>query len=614
MKLRQVLSQVNQVERSKFINCLDKICSSATMSDPKLAKRLAKVDGELRSASGGEITALFNAVSEHYADYLREQISLGGSQMALLVNVLSRDGHCIARVSWIEQLFTKEFQRLLDLSINIKNEIELSGECEGYERAKRLKIYKDCCHMAFHNDLRLNREAKITDGERMVLNVLAEHLGMSRDEAFAIEHLINPSQANNVQDSLNALREVGLLFINKKRQEVLVPDEVVSILHKIQNNDLPNKFVIRILRSLTDPELSNVLRNHGQKIRGVSREEKIHYISHSGLSIRNILSHDIFGGSETLNKRKERIKGVIEDLDINVVRLGTTLEERIEIVISSLQDNVDTEFSILSVSGFSSLIESLKTTVPSVLERIRNEFEIEEFETLDPDRLRALSISPLDILNLYSNEEIRVIRDDMGLSKRGNSRKVMLDSFASANDKFIENYGLLARRDMSGLAAYGIEIKEADLGSKFEEITKTMLEQLGLIVDEDLRKQINTAKDKADILLSIGGDDVIVGEVKSFKNGQFSKYSTTSRQVKAYANRCEANGRRVAQVLIIAPSFSDDFVEAAEMDTDVNISLLEADGLKHILDSFKQKRNPTFSPKLLTKGGLLKADLIAKTL
>ncbi|MFA0464821.1 hypothetical protein AB4458_27130, partial [Vibrio sp. 10N.261.45.F1] len=87
-----------------------------------------------------------------------------------------------------------------------------------------------------------------------------------------------------------------------------------------------------------------------------------------------------------------------------------------------------------------------------------------------------------------------------------------------------------------------------------------------------------------------------------------------SRQVKAYVKRCEANGHRVAQVLIVAPAFSDDFVDAADMDTEINISLLEAEGLQKILAAFKQRRNPNFSPKLLTKGGLLKADLISKSI
>ena len=35
---------------------------------------------------------------------------------------------------------------------------------------------------------------------------------------------------------------------------------------------------------------------------------------------------------------------------------------------------------------------------------------------------------------------------------------------------------------------------------------------------------------------------------------------------------------------------------------------------KKILDAYKARRNPKFSAKLFTKGGLLKADLIAKNI
>ena len=151
----------------------------------------------------------------------------------------------------------------------------------------------------------------------------------------------------------------------------------------------------------------------------------------------------------------------------------------------------------------------------------------------------------------------------MALPKRGNARFAILECFANATDKLIENYDALARRDVNMLREVGAEVAEADVGVKFEEVTKAIFELLDLSIDEDVRKEINTNKDK---------------------------------------------------VLIIAPSFSDDFIESAEMDTEVNISLLEAKGLKLILDAYKSKRNPKFSVKLLTKGGLLKAELIAKTI
>jgi hypothetical protein len=78
--------------------------------------------------------------------------------------------------------------------------------------------------------------------------------------------------------------------------------------------------------------------------------------------------------------------------------------------------------------------------------------------------------------------------------------------------------------------------------------------------------------------------------------------------------RDKSYGKRVPQVLIIAPNFSSDFVESAELDADINTSLLETGGLKLILDTFRARRKSNFSSKLLTKGGLLKAKLIAKNI
>ena len=613
MKLHQVLSHINQVERSKFINCLDKVCVSAVKTDKDLQENVSKIDGQLRSASGSEITQLFTAVTPYFRDFLREQISLVGPQVALLINILSRDGNGITRTSWLERLYASENKRLKSLSVELGKEMQDSSDNDDYDRGTRLSIYKDCFDTAYTNDLKANREAKVTDDERTILNTLSIRFGMSSDEVSAVEGLSVPIPEGEVQDALNSLREMGVIFINKRLSEVLIADEVLAILHSIQNKELSDKYVLRILRALSDAELSNVLRKHGQKWRGVERQDKIKFIVQAGIQIRNVLSKDIYGESENVSQRKERLKSLIDELGVSVARLGSTLDDRIDILINSLRLGAEAEFNMLSASGFKELVDSLSETSPSVIDRLKADFEIEYSETLDTDRLRALGISPLDILYVYSNDEVKGIRDGMKLSKRGNPRVAILDSFACANDRLIENYGLLAKRDLAGLTAAGIDIKESDIGVKFEEVTRSMLEQLGLHVDEDLRKQINTAKDKADLIVSLG-DDVIVGEVKSYKNGDYAKYSSTSRQVKAYVNRCEANGKRVAQVLIVAPSFSQDFIDSAEMDTDINISLLEAEGLKAILAAYQARRNPKFSVKLLTKGGLLKASLIAKTI
>lgn len=612
MKLNQILNHINQVERSKFVNCIDKLCQD-NKDAPDLEKQLEKIDGHLKAASGNEITQLFSLIQNFFQKHLKEQISIGGSQVSLLINILVRDGNCIATIPWIEHLYTKEYNEISALSLKIIKEIE-ENDSSDFERLNRLDIYRDCIKIAFNNDLKSNRTAKISEDERSILNVLAERLALSREEVNAIEHSINPIPELGIESALEYLRENGIILINRRHSEVMIADEIIESLHNVLGKELHDKYILRILRSFSDADLSNILKRHGYKVRGIQRQEKIITIAHSGLSIRNILMTDLHAEDATQNQRKERIKQLIEDIDLNIIKIGTRLQDRIDVLIEHLRSSGEEEFNVLSVSGYKELLDKLSKLDLRVEDRIRADFEIENKETLDPERLKALSITPLDILYLYSNDEIKNIRNDMNLPKRGNPRSQIIESFANANDKLIENYHLLACRDLQGLQLAGIDIKESDIGIKFEETTRSILEQLGMAVDEDLRKEINNAKDKADIIISLENDDVIVGEAKSFKNGQFSKYSSTSRQVKAYVKRCEVNGRRVAQVLIIAPTFSEDFIDAADMDTDINISLLEAEGLQKILTAFKQRRNPNFSAKLLTKGGLLKADLISKSI
>ena len=614
MKLNQVMLTVTQREKSKFITMLDKLCLDAAKSNKTLAKKIESIDGQIKNASGTEITQLYFAVKDFFRIDVKEQISMNSAQIGLLVNIISRDGNCVARISWIEALYLKEWSALQTLAKDIQSEIKDVAGGKLDDRARSLAIYYACMTEAYENDKRANRDSKVTDDERGLLNVLSYHLGLATDECAAIEHLVDEIPKSGVVEALNILRDMGVLFISKQRQEVFIPEEVVALLNEIQGKDLADKHILRLLRTFSDAELSNVLRTHSRKTRGVSRSDKIRTIIHSGLSAQDLLASDMHSPEDNQNQRKERLKQLITDLDIDTDKLGSTLDERIKLIVSSLASANEKEFDSLSTSGFKDLLKTLEGHFPTIIKIIKSQFELEDNEIVDTDRLRALGITPYDILYLLSNDEIRSVRDSMGLPKKGNARLAILECFANATDKLIENYDALARRDINALREVGAEVAEADIGIKFEEVTKAIFETLGLSIDEEARKEINTNKDKADIIITLSDDDIIIGEAKTCKSGDFAKYSSTSRQVKAYVNRAESIGKSVAQVLIIAPSFSDGFIESAEMDTEVNISLLEAKGLKLILDTFKSKRNPKFSARLLTKGGVLKAELIAKTI
>jgi hypothetical protein len=615
MRLSNVLSLTNQVEKSKFLNFIDKISNESALDHPDLAAQLNKIDGQIKSAHSDDVVQLFLLLKPYFKTSIKEHLAMLGAKATIITNILVRDGNCISKIGWLEELYSKEWE-IIDLrSKNIKARLDIHDEdVNSYDDTKRLQIYLACIKEAYSNDEKINREAKISDDERGILNVLARQLDIAADDLAAIEHLVEPIPQNGSIEAINALREIGLLFINKKRYSAYIPDEMVMLLNSIKGNDVRGKHFKRVLRTFSNAELSNTLKSHRKPTRGFDRAEKIRLIMQIGMPLSQVLSFDMFVENTSINDKKERLKGVIFDLSLKTTKLGLTLSERTNIIVNCLNNCTGDEFNSLSATGFKGMYDSLQKHFPNLSIMLKNELNLEDKADINVEILRGITITPHDILYFLKNEEIKEIADSMGVGKRGDLRLNILNSFADATDKMIENYGALARRDLAHLKNENIDISEADIGVKFEEVTKAIFEQLGLNVDEDARKAVSTSKEKTDIIISLSDDDIIIGEAKTCKNGDFGKYSSTSRQVKSYVSRCENAGKKVAQVLIVAPSFSEDFILNAEMDTEINISLLEADGLKMILDAYKSRRNPNFSAKLFTKGGLLKTDLIAKNI
>ena len=48
--------------------------------------------------------------------------------------------------------------------------------------------------------------------------------------------------------------------------------------------------------------------------------------------------------------------------------------------------------------------------------------------------------------------------------------------------------------------------------NSYEEVTKRLLSDLGFNIDESLRAKINTSKDKIDVLINLGNNEVIIVE------------------------------------------------------------------------------------------------------
>ena len=275
MKLENILSHLGQMEKAKFIGVLDTIIQNSDVS-PSYS--------QIKQASNKEVANLFKQIKTLYSNYIREKLFYSNPTLGLLTNVLSRDGNCVARITWIESLYFKEHENLSTKVSEVSSLIREEREFDTYEN--KLKIYCSCLKEAFGKGVRNNSDSKINNYERSILNVLSKELDLSSEDKIITEYMLSPDKESSVSDYISELRSLGLLFIKNKEQTIYIPDEMVSILNEINGKVLSDKYLIRILRTLSDAELSCVLRHKNIKARGVDRLDKINRIVHLGLDIK----------------------------------------------------------------------------------------------------------------------------------------------------------------------------------------------------------------------------------------------------------------------------------------------------------------------------------------
>ncbi len=172
----------------------------------------------------------------------------------------------------------------------------------------------------------------------------------------------------------------------------------------------------------------------------------------------------------------------------------------------------------------------------------------------------------------------------------------------------------MGSRDLISLHEKGLSVKESELGSLYEKVTKEIFKKLGFIVDEKLRRQLNTKRFQMDILLNLGSKTVIIVECKTVKDRDYNKYASISRQLKSYEKLCRDKGYSVSQVVVVAHSFSEDFISECEYDYELNLSLITSHGLKTTLEGFKSSPMTEFPVRLFQKDGLLNEDRIVNVL
>jgi len=193
---------------------------------------------------------------DEYTEHLKHGIRFSNFQIELVVEIFIRDGNQIMARDWFDRLYKKSLKNLNSQIKSIRTQIEKDKTDISSERKRDYIIFKNCVDTAYNNDIENNREQKLSWEEKSILHTLSKSLDLSREEQKAITYSIIPPKKFNVDDVINELKETGIVFFNRKSNNIFIPDEIIYLLRKILEIELPFKYLRRILRHLKDSEIN----------------------------------------------------------------------------------------------------------------------------------------------------------------------------------------------------------------------------------------------------------------------------------------------------------------------------------------------------------------------
>jgi len=614
MILEKVLDQLNFTEKNSFIKIIDNMINDSPQNKREIEKILARNEGDLKSADSVIISKIFSLLDVEYSTHLIKEIQKSSIETDLIVEIFIRDGNCMMSRDWLNKLIDSEMRefgkKMRSFNIIIKSE---SKDVES-ERLRDYNTYKECVHTAFYNDLEYGLEPKITNDEKSILVTLSNQLDLSNEEVRLIEAIILNYKKPDIDNVIKELKEFGIILYAKKDNVIYVPDEIVRLIRKLKGKDVADKFFRRALRHVKDMNINQLIKKHSIDKKLV-KVDKIQKIIQEGVGFKNALLTGIHKPGTSYKEIRNTINRLIEkDLKIDKRIPGNTPQAKIENLIKYFDELDKDPKVIISIDGYDKLLIDLSRSVSKVKQKIKAEFQLQEDEVFSSKLLLDYNIKPRDILYLLSDAELVKFCQKVGIKKRGDLIDNILKKYKDAGNLYIENYQLLAFRDWKGLKDNGILVKEAELGVRFEDVTKSILKKLGFNVDESLRRKLNTSKDKIDIVLNLGSNKLILVECKSHKNGSFGMYSSVSRQIKAYKNLAVKKGYVLQNSLLIAPEFTDDFIKECGLELNLNLSLITAGSLKKILNGFKESSLEKFPHTLFTRDVVIKEDRILKAI
>lgn len=615
MKLEKILDNVNSLEKNSFLKIIDNIKSGNPKNSKEIDKILSDSSNNLKSVDSINIAKVFDLIKDEFAETVKAEFVNTTSQLDILIDIIIKDGNNILKQDWLGRLYEKELANIRKRTRELKSQLVADKSEIKEERKRDYQIYKACVETAYNNDYENNRDSKITDDELSILLTLTNQLELSQEEVKLINYLIIPPEKLDIDNLTTFLKNIGVVFYSKKHNLIYVADEVVRVLRKIRKKEIADKYFRRVLKTLKESQINLVCRKHNIDVKGLDYESKIKQIIKEGISFTNLLKNGIHKDGTNLTDRKKVINEIwSKGLKISSNLKGVTLEEKIENIISYFNEIEHDEKVGISVEGYEKLLLELNEELKSFKKIMLKEFEMPEETVLNSSTLLDFNIKPRDVLDILPTEDLKTFISAKELKSRGDLVLNILDAYKDAENLLIENYVAIGFRNLNLLKENGIVIKESELGLKFECITQKIFEQLGFNIDETLKKKLNTAKNKIDLVLNLGNDNIIIIECKTVKESGYNKFSSVSRQLKSYVDLAKKNGLNVVKSLIIAPDFSDDFINDCDLEFEINLSLITAGSLVNILDGFRESKHKQFPYQLLLKDVLIKEDRILKAI
>ena len=612
MKLEKILDKLGSLEKNSFIKIIDHIISKNPKNLKEIEKILSSSDKGLKSVDSLNISNIFSLTSEEFTEYVVCEFQEANSQLDILIDIIIRDGNCIMKQDWFSRLYETEIKNLKGKIKSLNSELE-SEKSELSESKKRdYRIYKACLATAYSNDIINNREAKITSDELSIILTLSKQLGLSQEDVKLINYTILPVKKVEIQEVINNLKNLGVVFFSKKENTLYVADEMVRLLRKVRKKEVAEKFYRRTLKLLREPIINQIAKEHNID-RKLSNSQKIEQIIKEGISFTDLLSSEIYKPGITLTEKKKTLNELCEK-GLNIPNLkGSTLEDKINSLIEHFEDVEKDEKVGISIDGFDKMLTELNASLPKLNKDLKEQFELQDEYVMNADFLLDYNIKPRDILDLITKPDLSKFIKDNGIKQRGDDILNILEHYKDVENLYLENYENVGYRNLNLLKENGISVKESELGLKFEELTKIIFKSLGFNVDDKFKNQLNTQKDMMDILLNLGNNEIIIVECKTIKEKGYNKFSTVSRQLKSYQNLALKNNLRIVKILLVAPEFSDDFIYDCEMDTEMNLSLLKASSLSKIFEAFKESKYQEF-PHVLFRDIVINEERIIKAL